>query len=415
MPEAQEQPPALPGRYGYTYKDWIRIGFFVTLGAALFAVLALAVNHLWEAALRIAAPFVLALAFALLLDPIVDRLEKTGIRRGMAVGLVFLVFVGVVGGLIALAVPALLDQAQNLMRNGPEYIQKLRETVNGFLKAHPRILGIKLPQNFDSLFQPLSARASQMLSTSAGKVTGYLLSSIEAVLQTVITLIVTFYLLLDIDRLRARLFYLAPERWRGMMSLIGKDIGGVVSSYLRGLLIVSVLYGVATFAMLLCMGLVHKEMYSYALIVGFAGGLLYTVPYIGPLLTGVITFIVCFAAGGVSFGGVGLVVTLILNQIFDNVIAPRILGGGVGLNPAMSIFVLTLGGTLFGLWGLLLSVPVAASIQAILFRLFPKLTTPTPAAFLRAQGVRPEEEPPKTSAKTGETEETPEPPDDSHD
>lgn len=388
MSEANERSPAPTVTHGYNYKDWVRVGFFITLGSALFAVLALAVNHLWEASLQIAAPFVLAIALALLLDPIVDRLERTGMRRGFAVFLVFMVFVGVVAGLLYLAVPALISQSQDLMRNGPVYIQRLRATTNGFLHDHPRILGIKLPQNFDALFQPLSDRASQWVSSSAGKVTGYLISSIEAVLQTVITLIVTFYLLLDIDRLRARLFYLAPERWRGLMSVVGKDIGGVVSGYLRGLLIVSAMYGVATFVLLLGMGLVHREVTGYALIVGFVGGLLYTIPYIGPFLTSVITFLVCFAAGGVGFGSAGILVTLILNQIFDNVIAPRILGGGVGLNPVLSIFALTLGGTLFGLWGLLLSVPIAASIQAILFRLFPKLTTPTPPAFLRVQGVR---------------------------
>ena len=389
MPATNELPPATPVGHAYTYKDWTRIGFFAAMGVALFAVLALAVQHLWEAALQMATPFIVALAFALLLDPVVDRLERSGMRRGFAVLVVFLVFVGVIAGLLSLAMPALINQAQDLMRNGPVYIQRLRIETNGFLHSHPRILGIKLPKNFDTLFGPISDRASQMVSGSAGKVTSYLLSSIEALLQTVITLIVTFYLLLDIDRLRARLFYLTPERWRKVIDVVGKDIGGVVSSYLRGLLIVSALYGAATFLLLLGMGLVHHELYSYALIVGFVGGLLYTIPYVGPLLTGVITFLVCFASGGVSFGGAGILVTLILNQIFDNVIAPRILGGGVGLNPVLSIFALTLGGTLFGLWGLLLSVPIAASIQAILFRFFPKLTTQTPPVFLRAQGVRP--------------------------
>ena len=391
MSDLKELPSLARELRAYTYKDWIRIGFFITLGSALFAVLALAVNHLWQAALSMAAPFIVAIAIALLLDPVVDRLEQAGMRRGVAVSVVFLIFVGIVVGLFSLAVPVLIAQSEDLTRNGPSYIQRLRETTNGFLHSHPRLLGIKLPSNFDALFQPLSEHASEWIHRSAGTVTGYLLSSIETLFQSIISLIVTFYLLLDLDRLRARLFYLAPERWRGQMSLFGKDIGGVVSRYLRGLLIISVTYAVATFVLLLGLGLVHHEVYRYALIVGFVGGLLYTIPYVGPLLTSVITFLVCFAAGGIGFGGFGILATLLLNQIFDNLIAPRVLGGGVGLNPVLSIFALTLGGTLFGLWGLLLSVPIAASIQAILFRLFPKLTTPTPPSFLRAQGVRPGE------------------------
>ena len=82
-----------------------------------------------------------------------------------------------------------------------------------------------------------------------------------------------------------------------------------------------------------------------------------------------------------------MLLALVINQVFDNIVTPRVVGGGVGLNPVVAIFALILGARLFGIWGMLLSVPVAASIQVVLFRLFPKLTTPTPASFLRAQGV----------------------------
>lgn len=180
-------------------------------------------------------------------------------------------------------------------------------------------------------------------------------------------------------------------------------IGHIFSEYLRGLLIVSALYDVMTLLLLLGLSLFHPDIAGYALLVAVAGDLLYSVPYLGPLVTALITFLVAFAAGGIGFGFAGVGATLVLNQIFDNIITPRIVGGGVGLHPVMSLFALTLGGALFGLWGLLLSVPIAASLQAILFRLFPKLTTPTPTAFLQAQGVPPDEE---KSAKISQGETT---------
>jgi hypothetical protein len=71
-------------------------------------------------------------------------------------------------------------------------------------------------------------------------------------------------------------------------------------------------------------------------------------------------------------------------------VTPRVVGGGVGLHPVMALFALVIGGELFQIWGMLLSVPIAASIQVILFRLYPKFTTPTPTPFLRAQGVPPD-------------------------
>ena len=374
------------------YRAWFRAGFFAALGVAAAAILMLVSRRVLEGALEIATPFVFGTAFALLLDPLADRLEKRGMRRWAAAGLVFGGFLLVVVGVVAVAVPMLSGQVTALEENGPTYIAKLQDYTNTFLKAHPRILGVKLPKNFNALSAQVSGSVTDQLKLSTGRITTFLIGSVTTILETVVTLIITFYLLLDIDRFRARLMYLAPTRWRGSLRLVAGDIGRVFSDYLRGLLIVSALYGLGTLILLLGLSMLNAEVAHYALLVAVAGGLLYSVPYLGPLVTALMTFIIAFAAGGVGFGLGAVAATLVLNQIFDNVITPRIVGGGVGLHPVASLFALTLGGALFGLWGLLLSVPVAASIQAILFRLFPKLTTPTPAAFLAAQGVPPDEE-----------------------
>lgn len=374
--------------------DWFKAGFFASLGVAVLFVLAKVVQVLSVAALDIATPFIVGIVLALLLDPVVDRMEGRGLKRFVAVAIVFGVFLLVLVCIGIIAVPALIDQTTQLAHNAPDYVENAKTYVNNYLEHHRQIGTITLPRNFDDLSNQASARLSGVLSSSAGSVTTILLGSVSALLDIVITLIVTFYLLLDIDRLRARLFYLVPDKARKPMSLYAGDVGAVFSDYLRGLLIVSALYGACTLAMLLGLSLLHHDLARYAFLVAVVGGLLYTVPYIGPLATAVITFIVAFAAGGesgASFGGIAIVATLILNQIFDNVVTPRVVGSGVGLHPVASIFALTLGGALFGLPGLLLSVPVAASVQVILFRLFPKLTTPTPPAFLRAQGIKPED------------------------
>jgi predicted PurR-regulated permease PerM len=370
-------------------REWLRAGFFWALGVALLACLALAAWRLSRATLAVISPFVVAVVLALLLDPVADRLERRGLSRGGAVGAVFGAFVLLLGGIGALLVPALVGQASRLAENGPQYVQNLRAFVDEWLAGHRRIGTFTLPENFNALFAQFSERASVLVRQSAGGATAFLVGSITTALQTVVALIVTFYLLLDIDRLRARLFYLLPERARGPAGQLASDIGGVFSDYLRGLLIVCALYGLTATLLLYGLGFVHGEMRGYALLVGAFAGLLYAVPYVGALATAVVTFLVAFAAGGVGFGGITVGLVLLLNQVFDNVVTPRVVGGGVGLHPVAAVFALVLGGELFGLWGLLLSVPIAASVQVVLFRLFPKLTTPTPRPFLRAQGIRP--------------------------
>jgi len=368
-------------------KEWFRAGFFAAMGVAVLAIIALGVMKLYGAALAIITPFAIAFALALLLDPLVSKLEHRGMARGLAATLVFLGMLLLVIGLSVLIVPNLIAQTAQFTERAPQYIGQLKTTTNTWLAAHPRILGFKMPRNYDTLTNQLSTQFSSVASTSSGRVTGLLLGSATMLIEVVVTLIVTFFLLLDIDRLRARLFYLLPKRARRPTDILSSDIGKVFAEYVRGLMLVSAMYSVATLVLLLILSLFQNELMGYSLLIAILGGILFTIPYVGPLITALITFLLAFAAGGVGFGGLAVGLTLLLNQVFDHVITPRIVGGGVGLHPVAAIFSLTLGGTLFGIWGMLLSVPIAASVQVVLFRLFPKLTTPTPPAFLHAQGI----------------------------
>jgi predicted PurR-regulated permease PerM len=378
-------------------RDSIRAGFFFALGVILLAVLALATQRFAEATLAIITPFALGLVLALLLDPLVNHLLRRGLGRMPATGLVFAGFLLLIFGVGWLTIPALIAQAGDLAQNGPTYIAGVQDYATHFLQAHRKIGPVKLPENFDPLTQQLSGQASALVQNAGGHVVSFLVGSANVAIQLVLTLIIAFYFLVDIDRLRARLFYLAPEKWRGMMGHVGGDVGGVFSDYLRGLLIVCALYGAATIGLLYLLSVWHHPLARYALLVGAAAGVLYAVPYLGAFSIALVTFLVAFAAanadgtGGLAFGGIALAATLAVNQVFDNVVTPRVVGGGVGLHPILALFSLVIGGELFGIWGMLLSVPIAGSIQVILFRLYSRLNTPTPAPFLRAQGVAPDQ------------------------
>ena len=150
---------------------------------------------------------------------------------------------------------------------------------------------MKLPANFDQLTQQLSEQASAVVQNASGHVVSFLVGSANVVIQLVLTLIIAFYFLVDIDRLRARLFYLAPGKWRGMMGHIGSDVGGVFSDYLRGLLIVCALYGAATIGLLYLLSIWHHPLANYALLVGAAAGVLYAVPYLGAFSIALVTFV----------------------------------------------------------------------------------------------------------------------------
>ncbi len=343
--------------------------------------------RLGTAVLAVVTPFALAGVLALLLDPLVDRLELRGLSRMMGVALIFGTFLFLLVALILLVLPSLITQLTQLSHDGPAYVEKGRAFADNFLSHHRKIGSIELPQNVGALSSKFSEKASQFVQNSSGRIAGILLGSVSLIVEGFVVLIATFYLLLDVDRLRARLYYLAPERARGPIAEYSGDVAAVFSSYLRGLMIVCALYGVTTMAIFYAMGFVHEGMRNYALLLGVAAGVLFAVPYVGTISTALVAGLVALVAGGPTFGAVAVGIIIVLNQVFDNVISPRIVGGGVGLHPVLTIFALVLGGELFGLPGLLLSVPVAASLQVILFRLFPKLNSPTPESFLREHGV----------------------------
>ena len=355
-------------------------GFYGAIGVALAAVLLLGAWRVLGAALSIITPFIIAIVVALMLDPVVDRVQKRSRRGGRlpAVITVYLLFLCSFFLILAFLVPSLIAQVGKLVAAFPGYLDTSRTFVNQWLQSHQRLGPFQLPPNLNTLIGQYSDQVSAAMKASLGRVASILIGSVAQLIWLIIVPIVAFYLLMDIDRLRARLLFLLPQYYRTSVERTALDVGTVFGSYIRGLLIVSALYGVVSVFMFLALGL-----RSYALLLGFLAGVLYMVPYVGPLITALLATMLSLATGhGAGHALLVLALLLVLNQIFDNVVTPRIVGGGVGLHPVVTVFALFLGAELFGIWGMLLSVPVAASIQLALFRLFPRLNAPTPLAFL---------------------------------
>ena len=365
-----------------------REGFLYGLsGAAGVVVLALMVYLGWQllqAIVAIITPFVIALVIALLLDPLVELFQR-GIRplkkqRLPAVLLVYFLFLLLFAAIIFVLVPQIGDQAKNLMDNVPEYATNLKKIANNFIHAHPKIGPIKLPhEDVDKILDKNNDKISQYVTQYGNIVVKSLISSLGNVINVVIVPIIMFYILVQMDYLKGRLLFLMPVKLRDQVIKITADVGGVFGNYFRGMFTVASLYGLVTMCVFFLFGL-----RSYALLLGVVAGCLYPVPYLGPALTGLISAIVSLATGhSIVHTSILLAVVLgLVNGTFDNVLVPRLVGKGVGLHPLLTMFALFLGNNLFGLWGMLLSVPVAASIQVVLFRLIPKLSQATPPQFL---------------------------------
>jgi predicted PurR-regulated permease PerM len=310
------------------------------------------------------APFAIALLLALLINPAIARLERRGISRRWSVLIISLAFLVIFAGIALYLIPVIVRQIMTL----PDFVKGLPET---FSRYHHRwdafVDRLRVPQPVQDAIAEAGKKAQGAMPKALASLGGSLARSVGFVIWIVLIPIFTIYLLADLDNIGKRAIYLVPSRLRERAAQLGNEIGGVFLGWARGMAIVSTVNGVLVGIALAVLGV------PYSLIVGLLAILLYPVPYIGPWLTVLIAFFTALAGVGIVKALIAVGIVVLLNQIFDTLITPRVVGGKVGLHPVVSLIALMVGAQLFGIVGMLLALPIAATIQILLVHAIPRL------------------------------------------
>lgn len=295
-----------------------------------------------------------AFVLAYLLDPLVLVLQRRRVPRVLSVLLVLGAGGATLALLLSLLLPMVADQIAEFIDSAPERI----ETMGVWIEASS---GTTLPLLWDDLQVELSRRIS---SGEIRDVLGSLSGGIESISRVVIVLVLipifTLYLLLDFPRLIRFFGALVPPCNRARVYGLSREISDVIAQWVRGELVLMV-----TLSTLYSLGLVYVGV-PLGVLVGFIMGMLAFIPYIGPglgLSLGLLLTLMDFNGFGQLLGLAGVFVVV---QTLDGlVITPRILGGSVGLNPAAVIAGLMVCGSLFGIGGVMIAVPLTASAVVI--------------------------------------------------
>ncbi len=362
-------PSLLPARA----RRWVGIIITALIGWACYVVW----DVLW--------PFVVAFAIAGLLDGQLRALERRGYSRLTATALVFLAFVLVVVSVLLYLVPLIVTQLQGLIRDLPSYVRGandwFQEELQPFLQRHHDTLQrLNLPEDPQDLIDRYSEQFNTQVTAWMSNLLNYVTALLGKLIWLIIIPIITFFAMVDLPRMRRRLLDMVPEDMHpSVMGLVGA-LGVVWTGYLRGLATVATLYGITMAIVFTLLGV------RYSVVLGVLAGLLYLVPYIGALLIALTSGLVAFFGGNgqalwmfevpaLSWKYTALVVgtAMTVNTLFDQLLVPRIVGGSVGLHPIASLLALLVGAKLFGIWGMLLAIPVAASLWIVALALFPSL------------------------------------------
>lgn len=319
------------------------------------------------------APFVAGTALGYLLDPVADKLQRWGLSRLGAALLLLVAFVLLVVTALVLLAPILSRQFAGFITALPGYIQTLHgllaewsENFTGdYINAWLQKYGLSVPgASFDAqkYINDLVSQGTSLIGDFLKSLIwrGYALINIVSLI--VITPVVAFYMLLDWDRTVVVIEELIPPRHRADVRGLAHDIDRALAGFVRGQSLVCLFLGMWYAIGLSAIGL------NFGFLIGVIAGFLSFIPYVGSITAFVLSIIISIVQAwphaNLPIEAIAIVTTGLIMDGY--VLSPRLVGASVGLHPVWIMFALLAFGALFGFTGLIVAVPVAAALGAVI-------------------------------------------------
>ncbi|MFZ4540602.1 MAG: AI-2E family transporter [Rickettsiales bacterium] len=308
-------------------------------------------------------PFVLGMFVAYLMDPLAERLQRTGLSRTAATGIITLGLIAVLAALFVWLAPIIYQQLANLVMKAPEMLHVVEENLR--TRTAPLVAKINALSNSDANGMPVDVSAFIARGTAAmSEFANRLLSSGGALINLIglllITPIVCFYLIRDWPSVVRKVDSMLPLAYapdiREQLRLINRTL----AAYVRGQITVMIIMSVFYIAGFLIFGL------NFGLVLGLLAGCIVIIPYIGSAISISLGLVVAYGQYGTETGFWLIVAVYGAGQILESqILTPKIIGDRVGLHPLWMLFGMLAGAVLLGFVGVLLAVPLTAVIGVL--------------------------------------------------
>ena len=341
-------------RYGIPQ---LKLTFFVLLG----------IGMLWwilnnqDLLVPIIVPFVVAGVLAYAFNPLVKKLMTLKLSRTLSTAIIFIGIILAVVGFSLVFFPMIVKEVNSLISMLPDLSQNWYER---FMAWYEKTIGANpnIPSTFEGVLEYLNIEVEAItdwLFRSSGTLFSKIGSFASSLVYLVTIPVIMFYFMKDGDKIAHGAKKMVLPKWRSWVFPLSEKIDGVLGGFIRGQLLVAFLIGVLSAIALLILGV------EYWLILGMLAGIGDLIPYIGPFLGAIPAVFIALTTD--PWKAVWVIVAfLIIQQLEGNLISPKIVGHSVGLHPALIIFMLLVGGALWGLVGLLVAVPLAGVIKVLL-------------------------------------------------
>ena len=302
-----------------------------------------------------------AVFFAYLVYPLVRRFSRR-LPRWLAIVCVYFIFAAGLALLALFIGPRISWEARAFATDFPRLMQV---TQNDILNANIAIISavpLQARESAITLFDNAAAALQHNAVTYVGQALGILLSVASIATAFIIIPILTFYILMDLERLHAGLMRIIPARYHDPANFVLQDIDGVLGGFIRGQIIVGAVVAVLITILLLVLHI------RYAFLIGLFAGIVDIIPYLGAVAGAIPAIIIAMFTHGFAWALLVAAGFVGVYQLEGHIIAPTVIGQRVGLTPLMVILAILAGAELGGILGMFIAVPLAGIIKALVTR-----------------------------------------------
>lgn len=322
-------------------------------------------------------PFILGAVITYILEPPVSGLERWGLPRGLAIILIYLLVIAAIALTVAWLVPAALAELNGLAQSLPSYTRQAEELGLSLQRFYARL---SLPESVRSTLDQSISNAEVGLLRVIGATIAGILGAFAWLPGLILAPFLAFYALKDLQVIRAGFIRSLPREARGEIMAVLSAVDRVLSRFLRGQFILSVIVGAAFAAGLHVLGV------PFWVIIGIFAAFAEVIPYFGPVIGATPAVAIALTRSPALALKVVILFTVI-QEVENAILAPKIMGDSIGLHPLWVFFAILAGGEVAGFWGLLLAVPAAGVLKVVLNYGVGKLTAAAPSGFIQTWDV----------------------------
>lgn len=298
----------------------------------------------------------LAIILAFLLNPIVNKLESKGIKRSLGTIIAYIAIVAIFVLLGISIVPTLVEETTKFLSNLPSSINNVMFTINNTLESwniNADILNT-IQQNVNNALTDLTAYLPGLTTGLLNTIVG----SFSTMVVMVLIPIITFFLLTDKDKILKKGYNLIPKKYKADAIYLYKEINFGMSEFVRSRLLMAVFIGAATWLMLELFGI------PFALVIGILTMICDVIPYIGPVIATAPALIFAFIKSPIIFLWVALL-SMLLQWIEQNIVGAKLMSVSSGIHEIVVLISIIIGGGTFGVWGMILAVPIVITFNIL--------------------------------------------------